>query len=153
MSHTPRLLLVGLVAFAAIALSGCSTSAPADEAGTDTSAGSSASAEPAEASGGDFCADIEAAGGNGASFSTIPFYGPKESIVEPLESALAVLAVTPPDEIAEPWAALKDFDERALAEVSALAPGASLDDPALLSESADFSDEGDTITDYYFANC
>jgi len=150
MTPQPRLLVLALAAVAALALSGCSSAAP--ETASTFEAGAP-SAEAEQSGSGDFCAELDAIGATGASFGTVPLYLEKESLAATLADQLEVLAVTPPEEIAEAWAGKKDYYERMLAAVEALPAGGTLSDPAISGESAEHDGETDQITDYYFDNC
>jgi len=144
MKTTTRTALSAMILVAAVSLAGCA--APATT--------SSPEAEPeAPSASSDFCGEFEAAGGTGASFGGVALFYPKEDLIAGLDDALAVLAVTPPDEVAEPWGALKAHYEKARAEAEKLEAGAMLSDPALLEESGTLTDEVDVLTDYYFDNC
>jgi len=142
MKTATRTTLSAVALLAAITLAGCS--APAAETTTPEA--------EAPATSSDFCSDFEAAGGTGASFAVALFY-PKEDLVAGLEDAVTVLAVTPPDEVAEDWNALKTFYEKALVEANKLDAGQTLGDPALLEESGTLTGSVDTLTDYYFDTC
>jgi len=143
MKTATRTTLTAIALFAAVSLAGCS--APAAETTTPEA--------EAPATSSDFCAEFEAAGGTGASFGSVPLYTPKEDLVAGLEDAVTVLAVTPPDEVATEWNALKAFYEKALADANKLDDGQTLGDPALLEESGELTDEVDTLTDYFFDTC
>jgi len=143
MKNATRTTLAAAALFAAVTLAGCS--APAAETTTPEA--------EAPATSSDFCAEFEAAGGTGASFGGVALFYPKEDLVAGLEEAVTVLAVTPPEEVAEEWNALKAFYEKALVEANKLDAGEMLGDPALLEESGTLTDEVDTLTDYFFDTC
>jgi len=150
MTPPPHLLVLALGVVAALALSGCSAAAP------ETPSAGEAGAPPAHAeqsADDDFCGELDAIGATGASFGTVPLYLEKESLATTLNDELEVLAVTPPDEIAEAWASKKDYYERMLTAVEALPSGGTLSDPAISGESAAHDGETKQITDYYFDNC
>jgi hypothetical protein len=150
MTPSPRLLALALGAVAALALGGCSSAAPETTSTFEAGAPACHAGPPA---GGDFCSDLDAIGATGASFGTVPLYLEKESLAATLDDELEVLAVTPPEEIAEAWSSKKDYYERMRAAVEALPAGGTLSDPAISGESAEHDVETEQITDYYFDNC
>jgi len=75
-----------------------------------------------------FCGDLEAAGGNAVDLGTLQVWLPKEQLLPDAEHRLSIYeTVTPPADLADDWAELRDFYAELVPAVEQLPAGGTVD--------------------------